>query len=1042
MATSSTGPAPKSSESASTKRSRVEDDFDESRYGVPGVVGRSNWFAERAGTRPDALSIGRLKRAISVAEGMLDIRALRESVAEKALSALQHMSKAERERTMRRPSHIDGKGKSHKLKSVSSKSGRGITTVADPVDVADAGFVVLPVVETAATHLDLETVFAAEDAQDGLLRLNHTFSYSPQERIVIGQVRHAGRYQIFALPKDPWIRVALETLAKHWRWIEHELVEAESTDGGDETSILDRICNVVLGASEYDQMEAEGPIGAPPRSWPGVGDLKAGFFRKGGAQLLLGEIPVINGRPRLPPVIKWWGDFYWEPVFPQYLRWTSIGPFPDPDFRGIGRVTQLDIHPTNGDVLIAGAAGGGVWRTTNGGSSWYPRMELQPTLTIGAVGIAASNPLVMYAASGEDADGYGPSWSGVGIYRSNNGGSNWTLMTSVPSTRFSAIVVHPGDPDIVYVAGNRGLHKSRDGGVTWLTNPGLDSLLDGQITDVVIASQRPLILEAALASSAAPMIFPDIEPIWADRVYIGVRHDGVYLSTSGGQQFGFSPAFTRLDGADQLPSGSAAGWPKLAIGRRGTHRSAFLAARLGTDGSQIFTTDDGGATWTEKAAGVFAVPYDEWCSVIAVDPTDEDVMYVGGVGLFRTTNGGATAADWVYIREGPVTPHADQQDIAFDPRDPRRIFLANDGGVWRSDDQGDEWVLASGGLAITQLYDIDISEKDRDIVAGGAQDNGIYYRDSAGAWKNIPYGDGTQVAIDPTDPQIVYFANQYGIPTGLARSLSGGSGRTDLSQTGLSGSSPWVTIIKLEPRSRISNPASNRVLFVCGINELFRSSDGGQSSWQRVEDPSGVPFQTEGTISALEFAPGDPSILYLATTSGAVYRGLNGGANAGDWTRIDTPGSPANALFPNSRVQAIGINRYDPDHVWLVFGGSGVGPTSRPDLILNPLGISHLFRNIDATNVNGWQDASGQFPALSLPDVPTSAIALSDFDATVAYVGTDVGVFRTTDGGVTWGAFQDGLPRCPVVELKWNRRFNRLFAGTMGRGVFARDVWG
>jgi photosystem II stability/assembly factor-like uncharacterized protein len=258
-------------------------------------------------------------------------------------------------------------------------------------------------------------------------------------------------------------------------------------------------------------------------------------------------------------------------------------------------------------------------------------------------------------------------------------------------------------------------------------------------------------------------------------------------------------------------------------------------------------------------------------------------------------------------------------------------------------------------------------------------------------------------------------------------------------QAGLSGGSPWITIIKLDPRDPIADPANNRVVFVCGDSELFRSSNGGQT-WQRVEDGSGNPFQSSGQITALEFAPSDPSILYLATSSGAVYQAVNGGANATDWTRIDTPGSPADALFPTSRVQAIRVNPTNPNYVWLVFGGSGVSFTGRPDMILNPLGISHLFRNADATNIKGWVDASGQFPALSLPDVPTSAAALADFDPLVAYAGTDVGVFRTTDGGVTWTAYQDGLPRSPVVELRFNRRFNRLFAATMGRGVYIRNT--
>lgn len=142
--------------------------------------------------------------------------------------------------------------------------------------------------------------------------------------------------------------------------------------------------------------------------------------------------------------------------------------------------------------------------------------------------------------------------------------------------------------------------------------------------------------------------------------------------------------------------------------------------------------------------------------------------------------------------------------------------------------------------------------------------------------------------------------------------------------------------------------------------------------------------------------------------------------------------------IPNVQIQAVRVNPMNSDDVWVVFSGAGVNYTSRPNMILNPLGISHLFRSTDAGA--NWVDASGQFAALSLPDVPTSAAAISDIDGDIAYAGTDVGVFRTTDGGVTWAAFQDGLPRSPVVELRYNRRYDRLFAATMGRGVYVRDV--
>jgi hypothetical protein len=916
---------------------------------VPGILGRSRWFRERAGDRVGSLDVERLLRAVTEAEEIPDLERLRAGLD-------------------RQPATQAGEVKVGGAADVADPLALG-----PPIAVADfedeSAVVSLPMDAAAVKRLDLRRMVVAEVSASGSPRL--VAAASPRERdgVVVARVFRPGKYRAFAMPNDPSTRAAVETLALYLSRVRPDT--------------LMRIFEQIL---EIPDRRAADLVGS---------DIS-----------LLEYLQQDGDTTGLVALARWA-----RIRFAATMHWEPVGPSPGANFGGIGRVSQIDIHPTDGRILIAGAAGGGVWRTDDEGANWRPLMDGERTLTIGAVAFAPSNPNILYAASGEDGGGYSPAWGGAGIYRSDRGGDGWQLMTRLPSTRFSAIVVHPTDPNTLYVAGDRGLHKSIDGGLNWLTNPGEGSLKDGRVTDVVIAHDDP------------------------DRVYLGIHNRGVYRSTTGGISQRGVPAFVQLGGANQLPIDARAGWIKLAIGRAGTNGSRFLAAKLGPRGSRIFTSINGGDTWSERARDVATARFDEWCSLIQVDPTDEDVLYAGAsVELKRTTNGGASNADWRSIARGV---HPDQQDLVFDPVDPRRIYLANDGGVYRSANRGTAWNLASGGLQVTQLYDFDISERDPNILAGGAQDNGIYYRNAAGVWRHIPWGDGTQAAIDPTDPQIFYFSAQEGVPSHLGRSLDGGRTRRNLGQTGLSGDSPWVTIMKLDPTDPLNDPANNRTLYVCGERWVFRSENGGRT-WSRVEDGAGQPFTTSGEISALDIARSDPSILYLGTSRGAVYRAVNGGRAAADWSRIDTPDSAASGLFPNVQVQAIRVNPGDVDDVWVVFGGAGVTFSNRPNLILNPLGISHLFRSTNA-GVD-WEDASGLASPTNLPDVPTSAVAISDIDPEMAYAGTDVGVFLTIDGGATWTTLQDGLPRSPVTELLINRRFQRLYAATMGRGIFVRDI--
>jgi photosystem II stability/assembly factor-like uncharacterized protein len=978
----------------------------------PSIPKRAQWFGGRAGSLAGSASLSRLTAALHHAAQTPD--AGQDATA--ALSdGLRLLRQSDYHWVEKKPAGmlVDAHGRAVELTTTQGGDHISIGMFGPRLLVDELeepwAMVAIPVNPSDVPELDVHTAALVRWGQDQKgTSVVEASVFSARDGLLVGRITKPGTYQAVALPRHPWLTTVIETLCLYWPWLRAEPTLRRRIPEFGGARMLPRICQLILCTPELIKAGEAGELvdlglGRPPEA----------PARLGGGNIC--DLCIGDGIVDLGGVFD---DVVIEPPELKLCRrpklhchqWESIGPFSGSGFWGIGRVTQLDIHPSDGNVLIAGAAGGGVWRTDDAGAHWRPLMQNEPTLTIGAVTFAPSTPQTMYAASGEDAGGWNPAWPGAGVYRSNDGGTSWALTSPVSSTRFSALVVHPTQPGTVYAAGNQGLHKSIDAGATWITNPGLASLFDGPITDVVLAHDDP------------------------DRVYIGVWNDGVYCSTTGGQAMGTTAAFTRLDGADQLPSGSAAGWIKLAIGRNGANGSDFLASKLGPDGSRIFTTTDAGNTWTEQAVNVATVSFDEWASVVAVSPQDESRLYAGAAGQFqRSDDGGAT---WISVASGI---HADQQDLVFDPTDPDCIYLANDGGVYRSEDAGASWVLASGNMRTSQLYDLDVCQRDAGVVACGAQDNGIYYRTGAGIWRHLPFGwDGTQVAVDPTDSTILYFSGQNGISNNnLSRSTDGGMTVTALGNAGLIGGSPWVTLIKLDPTDPIADPANNRVLFVTGDNHVFRSTDGG-TSWHRINDGQGTAFSTIGTITAMEFAPSDPSILYLGTDSGELYRATGGGVTTADWTRIATVGSEADALFPDTQISAIGVDPNDPNHVWVAFAGDGVSFTGRPNMILNPLGISHVFKSTDGgTN---WEDVSGRFGSLHLPDVPTSAVVVDNLDADVAYVGTDVGVYRTSDGGTTWTSFQDGLARSPVTELRMHQSSRTLFAATMGRGLYQREL--
>ena len=476
--------------------------------------------------------------------------------------------------------------------------------------------------------------------------------------------------------------------------------------------------------------------------------------------------------------------------------WFSIGP------RNVnGRVKALAVHPTDPNILYAGAASGGIWKSTDGAQSWRPLWDQQDTMASVAIAIAPSAPNTVYVGTGEWTPGWGPGFPGTGVFVSTDAGSTWTQRSAVASRRVAQILVSPTDANRVYVAGESGFESSADGGATWTT------VRAGEVSDAVI------------------------DPNTANTLYINVRSDGLYKTTDGGT------TWAKLAGG--APSGADADWIRLAIGRSGAAGSNLvLAKRSGT----LYRSTDGGSNWTTLAGSHGGVSYHAWCNLLAVAPDDDDIILAGGSGYERTSNGGTT---W----SGLGGLHSDHHRAVFAPANTSIVYGCNDGGVYRSDDKGANWVKASHGLVVTQFYDVGAWSTIGTVAGGGTQDNGTVMTTGGLTWRDIFGWDGGYFVIHPTDPRTMYAEHQN---TDIHKSVDGGNAWVQ-KVSGLSGGSPWTGVLTMDPNA-------HNTLFV-GTSLVFRTTDGCATAWAASSQ------SLTGSVTGIAVAESDSNRVYACTNA-------------------------------------------------------------------------------------------------------------------------------------------------------------------------------
>ena len=678
--------------------------------------------------------------------------------------------------------------------------------------------------------------------------------------------------------------------------------------------------------------------------------------------------------------------------------WTWLGP------GNIGgRVRSIIIHPTDTNIMWAGSVSGGIWKTTNGGTTWAILDDFMSNMAVSTMVIDPTNPNILYAGTGEGLACYCNDYSiqqGAGVFKTTDGGTTWTQLSATNTSDWywvNRLAIHPTNPLILLAATNTGMWKSIDGGTSWVKDAG-----------------------ATWYSADV-----NFNPSDGTKAVTGEQYDGkAYYSTNSGDSWT----------AATFISGTGSGRVEVAYA---PSNPSIVYASVDVNGGEVWKSTDGGATYSLVNTGQSLLSgqggYD---NIIWVDPTNADTVVVGGVDLFRSTNGGASFTQISEWWNAPSSAHADQHMIiekpGFNGTSNTTVFFGNDGGVYRADNVytvigTTGWTELNNNLGITQFYGA-AGNPTTGKITGGTQDNGVLVYTPAGGtegWTTMAGGDGGWSAADPIDGNYLYGEYVY---AQIGRSSDGGT-----SSDNIWGGVYWNGPFKAPPYiiTEAKDSKANFIApFVLDPNNANRLLVGAQSLW-RTNDVKAPNTSTTGpawyviktpttgssNISAVVVAPGNSDIIWVGHNNGDVYKTTNGTAVTPTWTQVDDTGIPT---LPNRYVTRITIDKNNTSKVYVTFGGFSAD-------------------NVYVTTDGGltWSDITGS-GLTGLPDLPVRSLVINPNDSNTLYIGTELGIFTSADGGANWALPHNGPTNTPVDELFWMN--TRLVAATYGRGLFYQET--
>ncbi|MCF6341685.1 MAG: PKD domain-containing protein [Bacteroidales bacterium] len=653
-------------------------------------------------------------------------------------------------------------------------------------------------------------------------------------------------------------------------------------------------------------------------------------------------------------------------------NWSVMGPNSSTGgYAGIGRLNCVAFSPNDNDVIYVGAAAGGVWKTTDGGTNWIPTGDFNDALgtsDIAVVGTASDDILYLATGDRDHSDTYS-----VGVLKSTDGGTTWdtTALSWTQSQGYLIyrLLVSPVNSSLLYAATNGGVYKTTNAGGSWT-----------QITTLV---------------------FKDLEfnPGNSSTIYGSTGWGQVYRSTNSGSTWA------------QVLSVSSGRRTELAVSEDNNARVYAIIANTSSALYGIYKSTDNGGNFAQVFSGSTANLLDWSCDgsgsggqgwydlCIISDPNNADVVFIGGVNTWKSTNAGSSWTinnHWSSTCGGlATTVHADKHFLAYQ-NGTSTLFECNDGGIYKTTNSGGSWTDISNTLVIGQMYRLGVAQTVSDDVITGLQDNGTKNFETD-VWEDVIGGDGMECIIDYTNANTQYGELYYG---NIKRTTDHWANYTTISN-GIGGNGAWVTPYVIDPNS-------NQTLYV-GYNDVWKSTNQG-NSWVKISNWGG------NTLRSLAIAPSNSNYIYAATYS-TIYKTDNGGSS---WSNI-TSGLPV----ATSSLTYIAVKDDDPNTVWVSFGG------------FNSDGVYQT-----TNGGSSWTNISGGLPLLPVNCVIQNKLNTSEEEI---YAGTDVGVY-VKNGSANWAAFYDSLPNVVVNELDiyydTATPSNSLIrAATFGRGLWESDLY-